>query len=367
MKQTIALFYCLLITLSLHATILRVNNNPGVNAPFSNAQQAHNAASTHDTILLESSPDSYGSLYSSKELVWMGAGFFLNQVPLPQWNQNSSKLDYLRQDNGSQHSKFIGIQFISQCDVRATTQFYRCLFDQNANIVLNGSNSSGTEIRSCFFNTLYYAESIRSEGTEYASGIMITNNFFRGSSYTECGWYNQMYGYCNPSWVLANAINLNATYFTGTIIQNNIFAGDGINKKPISIGYGYIKNNIFQNTTGNQSYSNSPAAVTNNIFMNQTDTNYVGNNGNVFVAEDIASSNSVFQGVYSTSSDSWMRLKAGSAAIGAGDGGADCGVFGGSTPYTVQGLPPIPTIGSFQATSAPGNVLPCVISIRSRN
>ncbi len=348
-------FILISIALNLQATVLRVNNL--VNAPYTTAQQAHNAAIAGDTIQLESSPNHYGSLICSKQLIWMGAGYFLNTSPFPQYIQNTSRLSTVTVNSGSSQSKFIGIEFQNPLNLNSSaTVITRCLFGLNAFVNLQ-ANSNGTVISSCFFKSDAqvspgYSPSILGNNTASnpVSGVIIENNFF----------YNSNHSSSYP----AGSIYLDV-YFTGTLIFNNIFAG-AYNKNPITIGYGYIKNNIF-NQVGNFVYSYSAAAVTNNIFMNQTNTNYVGSNGNTFDPGTISLGNNVFEGILSTTTDTWMKLKVGSPALGAGEGGIDCGVFAGNTPYKPNGLPPIPTISAFQANSAPGNVLPCVISTRSNN
>ena len=65
------------------AKIWRVNNNAGVIADFTTAQQANNSASVMngDTIHLEPSPASYGDLNASKRLTWISIGAFLVNYP----------------------------------------------------------------------------------------------------------------------------------------------------------------------------------------------------------------------------------------------------------------------------------------------
>ncbi|HUR10478.1 MAG TPA: hypothetical protein VM012_03875, partial [Flavitalea sp.] len=55
---------CLFIVMNSYAKIWRLNNNAGVAADFTTLQSAHNSASVGngDTLHLEGSPTSYGSL-----------------------------------------------------------------------------------------------------------------------------------------------------------------------------------------------------------------------------------------------------------------------------------------------------------------
>ena len=73
------------------------------------------------------------------------------------------------------------------------------------------------------------------------------------------------------------------------------------------------------------------------------------------------------QGTYSN--DGRYALKPGSPAIGAGAGGIDCGMFGGTNPYKLSGMPRIP---AFYKLTAPSNITstnPYTItfSVRSNN
>ena len=47
------------------------------------------------------------------------------------------------------------------------------------------------------------------------------------------------------------------------------------------------------------------------------------------------------------SADGRYQLKALSPAIGAGSNGEDCGMFGGTDPYVLSGMPPVPAIYYF--------------------
>ena len=87
----------------------------------------------------------------------------------------------------------------------------------------------------------------------------------------------------------------------------------------------------------------------NNLFLVTSNTNYVGNNGNIFNASNPSSaSNLIFISNANSSYDSWSILKVGSPAIGAGLNGIDMGPRGGATPYKLSGIPNVPTISQFQ-------------------
>ncbi|MDQ6761286.1 MAG: hypothetical protein M3015_01520, partial [Bacteroidota bacterium] len=139
-------------------------------------------------------------------------------------------------------------------------------------------------------------------------------------------------------------INLNATSSSSTgVFNNNIFGGGTTNFN--NGGYSF-SNNIFLNTS-------APASISNSLFDHNIGTNNWlpsanGNQTNVNLS-------TVFVG-YPTqgtfSNDNRWMLATGSPAIGAGNGGIDAGMFGGTNAYRLSGIPAIP---SFYQLTAPTN------------
>ncbi|PVD53088.1 hypothetical protein DC498_06910 [Terrimonas sp.] len=77
----------------------------------------------------------------------------------------------------------------------------------------------------------------------------------------------------------------------------------------------------------------------------------------------------VFVGSTGNSTDGQWQLKAGSPAIGAGAGGTDCGMFGGTNPYRLSGIPSIPVFYKLTAPSRTATTNPYTItfSVKSNN
>ena len=80
----------------------------------------------------------------------------------------------------------------------------------------------------------------------------------------------------------------------------------------------------------------------------------------------------VFVGYYnqgSFSTDGQYVLKAGSPAKGTGQSGADMGIYGGTNPYKLSGMPRIPAIYKLTAPSntTSGNPYTITLSVRSNN
>ena len=64
-------------TLAMQAKILRVSNITGSSAPYKTLTEAHNTASVGDTIIIDGSNIEYEPCKITKQLVIMGAGYWL--------------------------------------------------------------------------------------------------------------------------------------------------------------------------------------------------------------------------------------------------------------------------------------------------
>lgn len=74
--KIIVLTICIFLAISIQARVLRVNNVDS-SAPYSKVQDAVDAAAEGDTIMLDGSPYSYGSITLNKRLVLVGNGYEL--------------------------------------------------------------------------------------------------------------------------------------------------------------------------------------------------------------------------------------------------------------------------------------------------
>lgn len=326
---------------SSFAKIWRVNNNPGINADFTTLQAAHDGAASGDTIYLESSPTSYGSLTCSKKLAIIGTGYFLGDNQGLQASALPSKADAITLNVGSAGSSIEGLSLNgSAISIFANDIVIR----RNHFASFNGSNADWSVGIVYIYNG--------------ASNIFIVQNF-------------------------ALIINNNAAS-TGILISNNFLAyyayyGEGstgeclqLNPNTVAI----IKNNIFRRGTVT-AYNSS---ITNNIMY----TGFFGGSGNL-VANNIGNgtqfgtadgnlSNADMATVFfgSGSFDSYFKLKAGSPAIGAGYGSTvqtpvDAGMYGGSTPYKLSGIPAIPAIYFFANQPVGSNSDPIDVQIKVRS
>lgn len=121
---------------------------------------------------------------------------------------------------------------------------------------------------------------------------------------------------------------------------------------------------LIQNSISNGSINGTNLVLRNNI---GTEGQFPAGNGN----QQNKPLNNIF--TFTGSTDGMYTLKPGSPAIGAGINGAvatDCGIFGGSTPYRLSGIPSVPTIYALtspQGTIPAGNTVQINLSTRSNN
>lgn len=125
----------------------------------------------------------------------------------------------------------------------------------------------------------------------------------------------------------------------------------------------YLSNNIVQ--------SSSLSNLSGSIFENNICDFAEGANGVITGSGNQFSvtMTDVFLGPTGNSTDGQWQLKPGSPAIGAGIGGIDCGMFAGTNPYRLSGIPSIPVFYKLTAPSRTATTNPYTItfSVKSNN
>ncbi len=323
MKQLFFLILSLSIFLHAEATIWRVNNNAGISSVNTTAQAAHNAATSGDTIHLETSTTSYGAVTATKQLVWIGNGFFVDAT-------KASSLDGIIFNTGSANSILIGLNFLGSISVSTN------------NITINRCSCPSI--------------SLNAISTNLSRDFTLTQSFISGS--VTSSFSNPSYNYTLTNNIIVGSLNMTNAFTNIVVVNNSIYSYSN------SIA-AVVNNNIIYNCSG--IIATYASNVYNNLFLGTTNNNYVGNNGNIFVSGNINSTNAVFTSAVSSYNDSWAVLKVGSPAIGNGLGGTNMGAYGGSAPYKPSGIPGVPTFSQFQIQTTPLNTLPVIISTRSNN
>ncbi len=320
-----ALFFCTLT--SIEAKVWRVNNRPGFNANFSSLSTAISNSSVlaGDTLYVEGSPNSYGSITLSKRLVILGAGYFLNDNDSTQAFAYPSKLDNFTVSSGAQGSFISGV-YITLSSYSNTVSintdnitFSRCYIENTYSsssgyAIYFNSNVKNTTIENCFIYRTYNSSyAIYLYGNN--DNINISNNIIKCGTKTSSG---------TAIYMPTSCIN---TYITNNVIIGNLYAYSS-----------YVVNNIQINGSLYNDQINFYSIFYNNIGQSTQFGTNDGNQSNINMA-------TVFTyGPGNENIDNHYQLLAGSPAIAAGYTGEDCGAFGGNKPYKLSGLPAIPAI-----------------------
>ncbi len=301
-----AMCLCILLSslFSLHADAGKWRvNNAGIQAHFTSLQEAASSASVGagDTLYVEGSASSYGNLDLTKRLVIIGPGYFLGQNPETQANLVPAIIEYLTFNTGSKGSVMTGMTVNSWTTVQDTA------------ITLVRNNFAAMNVYNPSINNNISQNVIYSLNISGSQGNNISNNLFTKSDAYYCGCFTM------------------GNNSSGTV-RHNIFSGCH------TVMDCLFENNIATGTTsaGNNLFSATASTVNNNIGASAQYGTANGNQENVDMA-------TVFLGT--GSNDGKYQLQSGSPASGAGAGGADCGMFGGSAPYVLSGIPNLPAVG----------------------
>ncbi len=314
--------------------LIRVNNNPGIDADYTNLQDANDNASNGDTIYVEGSETEYFGADINKSVTIIGPGYLLTENPNTQANGLESKFSgNINFNEGSAGSSIIG------CNLGN----YGYMF----------INVDEVKIIRCFVNGIYpsYIGEI--------TNIVILQNYI----IKEIKTASSSSSITNS--IISNNIILGYILFSsnsGSIqIANNVFSANP--NFSIDCYNSTIQNNIICNERANAIYTNSGNTIINNILAyDGTDDN--GNLYNIDMLNVFTAYNDYSAGI---STDGKWQLKAGSPAIGAGVADVDCGAFGGAEPYVLSGLPNLPHIyeATIPATANSGDGLSVTIKVKS--
>ena len=343
------------------ASFLRVNNNPGINVDnkivFSNVTAAIAAASAGDIIYLEPSLTSYGTVTFTKKLTLLGPGYFLSQNFPTATQTTSATIDAVVAQNTSTITCDGSVISGLVINGKGTSSISSILGANNLTFSNNNIiNTEAIQMANIYSNLEGYCTNIVCSGNYFQNGILslyqfgvkslvIINNFFDNSSlYTD---YQAVGG---------STIEFsNNTYF-GRSLSLCIY-----NQGSISYT---INNNIFANNTAQiywgGSGTNTPISMNNNVFYtsNIDFISYVSSSS-IPIPSSVTQSNNQFNATSSifvsptgqSTDGQWQVLQnSTSVAYKAGTDGTDCGMFGGALPYTLSGLPAIPSIATINIT-----------------
>ncbi len=330
----LTVFATLLISIECYAKIHRVGyfGIPLPGTDYATLQNANDSAAAGDTILLF--PGNWNATFNKKYVV-IGYGYFVagtgKNANLQNITGTQTVTVYL--DSTASSSTFLGLDGIN------ITAYYlnpvnnitvsRC----NGSVSFNNKTCNNWQITRCNLASLGYTW-----GLGIVSNLSVNNCYIASVSFGS-GPVSGLTGQFN------NDIISGADFFNGSfLLKNDIIltyhSNDG--------------NCVYQNCIGTSDYGAIPSTNSDQNITNAVMTT------NVFVGYST-------QGSFSN--DGRWVLKAGSPAIGKGLGGTDCGIFGGTNPYKLSGIPPVPSFYLLTAASSITSTNPYTItfSVRSNN
>jgi len=355
-KITFLTILIILISTALNATVWRVNNRPNVDADFTTLQDAINGASSGDTLYIGGSATTYGDGTFDKQLVVIGAGYWLAENDTTQAYSQDSQVAKLIFNTGSEGSFIQGLKIYYNDNEYSLIEINADNIILKKNYIYANESASGTthfaikitgDRSSITINQNWINAKNRYWGTVYGlyfTGIptncIISNNFIR--SFNEInGSYNAI---TMATFNLSNDLVINNNVIWGTITTYHTFLVNNI------LVSGTYNNNVEDQSSNNLCNGTQFPDINNNqqnIDMSTVFIDYVGYIDNDYI------------------------LKAASPAIGAGVNGGDCGVFSydyGTNPYVLSGMPEIPAIFGASAGATVGTTsLPINIKASSHN
>lgn len=312
--------------------IIHVNNAPGSTADYSDLQDAIDAALPEDLIYVYGSGISYGNITITKKVQIQGPGYLLGSNFGGIQNPSPAIINSLNLEQGCVNSYLSGLTIsnFTKIDLAGLVLIEKCQFKRTLSL----KNSSGISIRNCHFDPL---------------------NSFDGN-YIDQGCSDIKYENNLIEFAYLDVDNRSSATFT-----NNILFGLKFSNAFIGVNNSIFKNNIL---IAVNNLNGSGNTFLRNIFIGNS---LVAPPGNINANENIVFLGYPNQGSYSP--DGRFQLKPGSPAIGYGEGGTDCGIFGGPSPYVLSGLPSIPVIYEIAgpSTAPAGGNLNVTIKARIEN
>ena len=373
---------CLSATLNAQ-TIYRCNNDPNVTLSlnmFRTLQAAHDAASAGDIIYVEPSftglfgTISYGNLLCTKTLKIIGNGNFHQQntsISQPFFKGESNVGTIEIQPTASNtilQSLYGGVNsysYIRAQNVKVISCIgFRFFLERTA----AGANASGANFLKnygCSFRFSGYFTNPVSPSCSYTA-YQIENLIFKNNR--ECnfeylgstGLYSG--GVCNVS----GSTTLIASIKNVTIANNynNVAGALDVYGENVVFHSNICNSIILRSNTNSGSYGYSTITASNNVCTAPA-CGYGNNN-----VENVLLSTLFI--VPSPYSDEQYQISATSPAKNAGLGNIDAGAFGGSDPYRISGLAPIPQITSYSKNASSGvytttTPMTVTISVRGNN
>jgi hypothetical protein len=322
----------------LFANVFRINSNLVTDATqkiYNTINEANTAAVVvnGDTLMVEGSSVPYAAATITKRLVLIGPGYLLANNPQTQASSSSALMSTLSLAAGSDGSVLMGLTFSASSSNTPSINVsnvvvMRCYMSNNIQLLGNISN---IQILQNYFASAAF---IVTGGTDRFSNVVLNNNIINNSGFSIFvpfdNTYQRSFSAVENNVLVGGAVNVTSTTFRNNIITTS-------NTGSFNIASGSILNNLVANGqiptgNGNQTYDAA------NLFIG------LSGSGN--------------------SPDGQYKLKSTSPYLTAGYNGTQSGLFGGSQPYVLSGIPPIPTIYEFTPGSFGDKINGLPISIK---
>lgn len=313
------------------AAKIRVNNNVGVSADYTDIPTAITNAFAGDTIYVEGSANSYGNITLAKKLYIIGPGYFLTENDSTQANPSQAEIGQVSFNAGSAGSVISGMAITSQVIINEDNiTVKRNNITSNYGVTVNGQ--ANIMILQNFIVSTYNGSSYPTiDINTGSSNVFIQNNFIKRTYGTT--YINISVEGTSSATVVNNIIENGIIDAVNSVFNNNIMIGGGVTCTACS-----FDRNIGDNTQFASDPNNLQSVTMSTVF-------------------DFSN----------PSPDAKWRVLNGSAAKGYGVSGEDCGMFGGPDPYVLSGLPGVPSIFFYigPSSGSQSSGLPVNIKVRS--
>ena len=324
MKTHLTLILCCMTYFTVNATVYVVDNNINNTTAYSTIQEAVDVASDNDTIYIQPSSVEYANPPISKPLVLIGAGRHPNKQ-----NHNVSYMKRIILDPGSGGTTIQGLVITDA-------------------IFVTENNTNNITITHCRI------KQIRIVGDNiYIENCIIGNQNSNLSAIRIWGgngnaWNNIVIQNC----IIASVIRW--IDGSGNAIRNNLFIPNSFYPAAFHVSepgkFVIVENNIFYGMSPGNCFS---CTFNNNItFQTSQDALPYGNNSGVdnlnwFENGFVNAPLPVLTFLNNFYSDVDVHLEPGAPGVGVGTDGNDIGLYGGSSPFSKPGEPPIPVVRDF--------------------
>ncbi len=324
MKTFITLFLFCVFYFTVNATVYVVDDNPNNTTAYSTIQEAVDVASANDTIYIQPSSSQYPNPVINKPLVLIGAGRHPNKQ-----NHTTSSMKRIILDPGSGGTTIQGLVITDA-------------------IFVTVNNTDNITITDCRIKQIHIA----------GDNIFISNCII-GVQNTNSSAI-RIFGSNGNAWsniIIQNCIIASMIRFmegSGNMLRNNLFIPNTfydaafVSSEPGK--FVIAENNIFYG----MSAGNCSDCTFNNNITFQTDQDvlpYGSNTGtdnlNWFENGFVDAPLPVFTFLNNFYSEVDVHLDSDAPGVGGGTDGNDIGLYGGSSPFSMPGEPPIPVVRIF--------------------